>query len=1205
MAEITPLPDTHLWSLTGRTYKSADGNAIISVLTYPIHDLAGDYVRPDGGDWSKYPNHPVVNWAHGIPVGRGAVELKALEFDGKVTNVAVGYTQFYKSAADLDGIDRTEFDSPTTRKAIGQYSIADCLRAAEDAEQLVRQDIATGVSIEFSPKGQYGKAYWDLPEYSPLEKRQARHFEDWWGYGYAHARRPVNAGCRTLIDDGNEVIEKCLKVAETGRLPGGHELSPLIMKSFKDDSLVLPRRFVRGEYEQPAEVKADNEMVGVPHHLSVAASEASDEAFANGDPHSIQNTSYHRDVLKHSGAAEAAARRKDWSTATQHAVQSEDYHGRLASLHDATVQSGLPSLTEKMVVTHGKADSAHIKARDYFRGKGEEYAEKASGLTPDSTLHMTPAAPARGYTSGTERSGEVDREARTGGARKRSNEAASRLTQLYRRAIPDKYPLLQDVPDRQKADIGPFKRVARDDPHHYGLSLNAFSRSHSLLRSGIPASEWVDRLDAHAANPTAESHYSLAGEHRQAADHHTAELKKKGPDAELHRDAMYRHEAAAGLHARSAASLKPREDEIVPREGSEGNPEWVRMTPRKEDVYTPTPVAASKVPAGTPQPKPQMARSRVTKPVSAPTQPNASRPNPFFGERTGVAKIDSRAGDAHAMSLQANSLTQASGNEEAIKHSTNAVEGARRTLNGQSLGEHYEVIRHHELAEQAHRDKGEVIQADAHRKAAELRNRGIRYQQDPDVLDTSVTGPYGKKWKKTWEKTLSKNQDKYLSPEEISEFHKSSSATEEAYSLSRSAHALTGKTKNKNALVHSSGAMGSADDAMSGEEDTPSAHLNAANLHGLAEQAHSGTGEDSAALMHGMAKRAHQLAAKTATTNKSESDDDGDNDDSVDRARLSSHRAEEFERNGPTGEAHPETSEASFHARNAGYAQSDGHDSEAVDSLRQARGLHQSRFAFHSRQANLTGDQFHRTASALHSSADLAHQDAIRSVSRKPQMVESKSEVEIIDNVYEILDDNYPDEYETKSMDPKNVPSAGVRAVLNFAQFLMDGTDALLADSKRSDDINMRRLCKSVANKAQSWAAELATRAQEAKKQLDAADGDGTPNMGWADDTQAVSVEAKSMDRDEDGLMVLVKALYDEWEVRRYRPSNLKPIGHTTKAKPQVEVKAEPVAVSPPPPAPAPVVEQADPKEWEAIQKRLAVAKTKASQYDTALNGRR
>lgn len=232
-----------LRAFTGRTYtrnKPEAKDPVVSILTYPVRDYAGDYVRPDGGDWSPFEKYPVVNWNHRCPIGRGKVSLKKLKFDGETTPVHVGETTvFFKTAEDLKGVNLTKYNDPVIRKAIGKYSIDEALTIAGQAERLIRDDIATGVSIEFREKGEPGEAFWDLDEKSLLEDRSARHFENWYGYGYAHARTPINPGCRTLVPDPKELVEKAYSIARTGKLLDGTQLHPLILKAFTDDDELL------------------------------------------------------------------------------------------------------------------------------------------------------------------------------------------------------------------------------------------------------------------------------------------------------------------------------------------------------------------------------------------------------------------------------------------------------------------------------------------------------------------------------------------------------------------------------------------------------------------------------------------------------------------------------------------------------------------------------------------------------------------------------------------------------------------------------------------------------------------------------------------------------------------------------------------------------------------------------------------------------
>ena len=239
---------------SGRVYtKSIDG-PVISIGTFPTHDYAGDYVEPGRGDWSAYtipygqPGSvfgPVANWTHGCPIGRGKVEVKTLTHEGKSSPVEVMTTEFFQTAADVDGIDLRRRNPETNRSWDKQppYTIDDVLRVAAQSEILVRDEVATGVSVEFdvevTRKGTapYEGDYWDLAQDSLLEGRKARHFYNWRGLGYAHARRPVNPGCLTLQQTPDAVgasIEKAIRVAQTGKLPNGEVACEIILKAFTD-----------------------------------------------------------------------------------------------------------------------------------------------------------------------------------------------------------------------------------------------------------------------------------------------------------------------------------------------------------------------------------------------------------------------------------------------------------------------------------------------------------------------------------------------------------------------------------------------------------------------------------------------------------------------------------------------------------------------------------------------------------------------------------------------------------------------------------------------------------------------------------------------------------------------------------------------------------------------------------------------------------
>jgi len=221
-------------SLSGPTSPAHSGPA---VLTYPVRDYQGDEVVPDGGDWSKYPRDPVVNYEHDTPVGRGAVWMKSANIHGALIPLPLGETQFFQSSADLRGLSLNRYDRAGT--VVGQHDPDECLFAAEQAQRLVRDGIVTGVSLEFDPtvKVRIGK--------SLQAGRPAFRFEKWIGLGYAHTATPV-CSVAGLIEANPERQEKALRFLETTS-----DVSGIIRKSLTAMTRTLRARptSVRGNWE--------------------------------------------------------------------------------------------------------------------------------------------------------------------------------------------------------------------------------------------------------------------------------------------------------------------------------------------------------------------------------------------------------------------------------------------------------------------------------------------------------------------------------------------------------------------------------------------------------------------------------------------------------------------------------------------------------------------------------------------------------------------------------------------------------------------------------------------------------------------------------------------------------------------------------------------------------------------------------------------
>lgn len=199
---------------------------VTSVLTYPVVDLAGDYLDPAGGDWSLHLPSPAVNlehnradvcaWARESLAEPGAphsVRLKSVTAGGRTWDLPFGVSYF----------------DPNNKLS------SQVFRLIDDGISGVGPDVYPGVSLEFRAApdrvegGRLVKSYRQLAERSPLENRPAYQFDRWLAEGWAHCAVPVNPGAMTVLKGGprHEAIARLL----SSKKVGGEPAHPAILKS--------------------------------------------------------------------------------------------------------------------------------------------------------------------------------------------------------------------------------------------------------------------------------------------------------------------------------------------------------------------------------------------------------------------------------------------------------------------------------------------------------------------------------------------------------------------------------------------------------------------------------------------------------------------------------------------------------------------------------------------------------------------------------------------------------------------------------------------------------------------------------------------------------------------------------------------------------------------------------------------------------------
>lgn len=215
-----------------------------ALLTFPQKDYQGDFVVPDGGDWTFHRDTDlgrVVNYEHGIPIGRAekasgdyGVEMQTLNIDGTNYTLPIGTTRFFETAKDCKGLVQ------------GSHNVQTALNLAEQCQRLVADDVLTGVSLEFAPDTRYPKSQIAIGN-SPIENRKSYRFEKWVGLGWAHCLMPINNDARTLMPGS---FDKAMSLF-TGRKLAGKSLCRPILKSLSTLANLSRPASVRGGFTTP------------------------------------------------------------------------------------------------------------------------------------------------------------------------------------------------------------------------------------------------------------------------------------------------------------------------------------------------------------------------------------------------------------------------------------------------------------------------------------------------------------------------------------------------------------------------------------------------------------------------------------------------------------------------------------------------------------------------------------------------------------------------------------------------------------------------------------------------------------------------------------------------------------------------------------------------------------------------------------------
>lgn len=214
---------------TYRKSVDTDELSVLSVLTFPCVDLAGDYVNPQGLDFREHIRNPEVDVEHSRHPEFGNLVIAKCEHpDGR-------YAVEYRNLTIDDG---TTHSLPVAKSYFNRDS-----RPSMQVFALVERDVLPGVSLEF--KAISGKPLGP----SPLENRQAYEFDRVSVVRYTHCAVPVCPGALTVTKS----LDALVPVVQSGKI-GGEQLDPTLLGVLKKAvATYTPRRvLVAGGFVEKA-----------------------------------------------------------------------------------------------------------------------------------------------------------------------------------------------------------------------------------------------------------------------------------------------------------------------------------------------------------------------------------------------------------------------------------------------------------------------------------------------------------------------------------------------------------------------------------------------------------------------------------------------------------------------------------------------------------------------------------------------------------------------------------------------------------------------------------------------------------------------------------------------------------------------------------------------------------------------------------------